>query len=223
MRSFSLASGLVSSSQTGVMIGSHHAGDSTMVPKASRSWGGLSAAMGTLRPSAPACVPSMRRLTLPSASISGRFWKDEAVGLDGTFVRAGKEVCLFLCGMSDPRPDVTIDLSPGNPCRQRRKSPAFVDLVELHPRRLKRSASDLATNDQPVLGDLDGGEGRGGRFIKDLQTADELLPGAGENLVDRVVHTTRQRVVPRRLDRILERLVQEIERQIRVHRGIAVG
>ena len=96
----------------------------------------------------------------------------------------------------------------------------------MHHRRLARSASDLAANDQPVLGDFDGGEGRGGRFIKDLQTADELLPGAGENLIDRVVHrrgTTRQRVVPRVLDRILERLVQEIERQIRVHGGIAVG
>ena len=93
----------------------------------------------------------------------------------------------------------------------------------MHRRRLTRSASDLAANDQPVLGDLDGGEGRGGRFIKDLQTADELLPGAGENPVDRDVHIIRQRVVPRRLDRILERLVQEIERQIRVHGGIAVG
>src|SRR6187551_1707363 len=109
--------------------------------------------------------------------------------------------------MSDPGPNVTIDLSPGNPCRQRRKSPAFVDLVELHNRRLTRPASDLAANDQPVLGDLDGGEGRGGRFIKDLQTADELLPGAGENPIDRVVHpTTRQGVVPCCLDRILERV-----------------
>src|SRR5207237_2766890 len=75
MRSFSLAPGLVSSSQIGVMIGSHHAGDSTMVPKASRSWGGLSAAMGTVRPSAPVCVPSMRRLTLPSGSIPAGFGK----------------------------------------------------------------------------------------------------------------------------------------------------
>src|SRR5262249_54220117 len=123
---------------------------------------------------------------------SGRFWKDEAVGLDGTFVRAGKEVCLFLCGMSDPRPDVTIDLSPGNPCRRRRNTRRSVDPVELQHRRVTWSASNLATIDPPVVGDLDGGEGRERQFIKDFQTADELLPGAGENLLDRVVHTTRQ-------------------------------
>src|SRR5262249_28796193 len=93
----------------------------------------------------------------------------------GRFVRPGKELCRPLSGMSDPGPDVTIDLPPGNPCRQRRKSPALVDLVDLPHRRLTRSAPDLAANDQPVLGDLDGGEGRGGGFIKDLQTADELL------------------------------------------------
>src|SRR5205807_3850384 len=57
------------------MIGSHQAGDSTMVPKASRTWGGLSAAMGTVRPSAPVCVPSMRRLTLPSGFIPAGFGK----------------------------------------------------------------------------------------------------------------------------------------------------
>src|SRR5262249_39575883 len=125
MRSFSLASGLDSSSQTGVMIGSHHAGASTMVPKASRSWGGLSAAMGTLTPSAPVC--SLDAETDAAERIhSGRLWKDEAVGLGGRLARHGKELCRSFCGMSGPRPDVTIDLSPGNPCHQRRKSPAFV-------------------------------------------------------------------------------------------------
>src|SRR5262249_50247285 len=72
----------------------------------------------------------------------------------GRFVRPGKELCRPLSGMSDPGPDVTIDLSPGNPCRQRRKSPALVDLVDLHHRRLcpapdkgeLRSADQLRTN-----------------------------------------------------------------------------
>src|ERR1700730_16539896 len=75
MRSFSLASGLLTCDYIGVMIGSHQAGDATMAPKASRTWGGLSAAMGTVRPSAPVCVPSMRRLTLPSGSIPAGFGK----------------------------------------------------------------------------------------------------------------------------------------------------
>src|SRR5258707_8595930 len=184
MRSFSLAPGLVSSSQIGVVIGSHHAGDSKMVPKPSRSWGGLSAAMGTATPSAPVCVPSMRRLTLPSESIPAGFGNMKRWVWTELRCDVAKSLAGFFSPLSDPGPDVTIDLSPGDPCPQRRKSPAFVDLVELHHGRLTWSASDLTANDQPVLGDLDGGEGRGGRFIKDLQTADELLPGAGGNPVD---------------------------------------
>src|SRR5205823_8597934 len=116
MRSFSLAPGLVSLSQIGVMIGSHHAGDSTMVPKSIAELGRALCRDGH----GQAIRSGLRSLDAKTDAAervhSGRLWKDEAVGLDGIFVRHGKELCRSLSGMSDPGPDVTIDLSSGNPC-----------------------------------------------------------------------------------------------------------